>query len=532
MNTRTLLSHWSGRQKGVPAWRLERGDVTYEGLRSRVEARARHVEAMQIGAGDVVAVAVGDLQKRMEIVLSLLAIGAHVIVLPAEGKALAEALRVRDLLCDGSEDGGSKTAISDFAHLRLPSQKTRATAGVSIVRIGEVPEAVSLHGLPEVLAGSYAILGFGGQTVLRSHGFDPGSVITIMLATLSGGGTLVLDEGSGSDVESIMARVGNETANLCVAAADLVKLLEAGKKGVQWRAKPNRIICLGWHLDRAVAAQAADILGVEVHVAYPMFDVGHDTYSVVFGRKPAPRTGGTVTTRMRSMLVTMTEGGRQCAPGEPGRICLIAAADLEGAVLRPLGSGAPLGEIIRRSGVQVLETAMIARQYRDGFIELMQSERGATIIQGRLINLDAIERTALSFDLVRECVAVMRYEEGQPRIVAYASVRALRDGAAAQIRSWLRANLPSEMVPAYVVPLSHLPIDSLGRVDTHALMAIPVMDDPVVCRLTKEVAAVTGCEPTMMPLESGPFLRQPSGEIQVTASWAADVKKLVDGDLL
>jgi hypothetical protein len=219
-----------------------------------------------------------------------------------------------------------------------------------------------------------------------------------------------------------------------------------------------------------------------------MFDVGYDTYSLVFGatsRSTASRAG---TRRMRSLPVTLAAGFRQCAPSEIGELWIIAADDLEEIVLAPLRAGKSIGEIVLQEQVRPIPTGLIDRQYRGGVIELVEGRRGATVIGGRIVDMRKAERALLAQPEVKECVVVMRYEADEPRTIAYVGVRTLREDAVLNASASLRATLPSGIAIDYIVPLLSLPLDAAGAVDIAELMKIPVIDDVLVSRVAEKFA--------------------------------------------
>ncbi|HEX3126023.1 MAG TPA: amino acid adenylation domain-containing protein, partial [Thermoanaerobaculia bacterium] len=124
----------------------------------------------------------------------------------------------------------------------------------------------------------------------------------------------------------------------------------------------------------------------------------------------------------------------------------------------------PFGE----PGSRMYRTGDLARRLPDGSLEFLGRIDHQVKIRGFRIELGEVEAAMARHPDVREAVAVVREDEpGEKRLAAY--VVGTRDTAA--LRSFLQERLPEAMIPSAFVFLEALPVNASGKVDRGALPA-------------------------------------------------------------
>jgi acyl carrier protein len=88
-------------------------------------------------------------------------------------------------------------------------------------------------------------------------------------------------------------------------------------------------------------------------------------------------------------------------------------------------------------------------------------------IRGNRIELGEIESHLSKYPFVKEAAVIVSQKGNDKFLVAYyAAHKQLESG---ELRSFLSANLPAYMVPAYYVSLQSLPVNSNGKLNRNAL---------------------------------------------------------------
>jgi hypothetical protein len=107
----------------------------------------------------------------------------------------------------------------------------------------------------------------------------------------------------------------------------------------------------------------------------------------------------------------------------------------------------------------------------DGSLEFVGRRDHQVKLRGYRIELEEIGLAAAEHPTVSECVAILRADDADPRIVAYLVPRAERTVPIAELRSLLEARLPDYMIPSAFVVLNRLPLTTTGKLDQRALPA-------------------------------------------------------------
>lgn len=132
-----------------------------------------------------------------------------------------------------------------------------------------------------------------------------------------------------------------------------------------------------------------------------------------------------------------------------------------------------------RPGAKLYRTGDQVRRRADGTIEFLGRADRQVKINGKRVELDAVEACLRGLDGVRDVAAISRADRtGRRSIAAFVTLReGLRVGAG-ELRASLRADLPEFMVPAEITILEALPLTSAGKVDRRRLAERPSEPSP------------------------------------------------------
>ncbi len=160
------------------------------------------------------------------------------------------------------------------------------------------------------------------------------------------------------------------------------------------------------------------------------------------------------------------EAGRPCGPERPGELLLGGVCLADGYLGRPDLTEAsfvpgPDGDLVYRTGD-------LARWHPDGYLEYLGRIDDQVKLRGVRVELGEIEVVLGGHPAVAHAVVLLRDDAGPAaRLVAYVVVT--EPVRVADLRAYLRAQLPEYMVPSFFVQLSALPLTSSGKADRRAL---------------------------------------------------------------
>ncbi|MFI2612139.1 amino acid adenylation domain-containing protein [Kitasatospora sp. NPDC018619] len=123
-------------------------------------------------------------------------------------------------------------------------------------------------------------------------------------------------------------------------------------------------------------------------------------------------------------------------------------------------------------GARLYRTGDMVRRRADGDIEFAGRADDQVKIRGFRIELAEVEAALRRHPAVADAVVAARTDDGTPaRLVGYVVTAAGHPFPAAELRAHLEGVLPRYMVPAVLVELAALPLNSNGKVDRRALPA-------------------------------------------------------------
>jgi amino acid adenylation domain-containing protein len=127
----------------------------------------------------------------------------------------------------------------------------------------------------------------------------------------------------------------------------------------------------------------------------------------------------------------------------------------------------PFGET---PGARLYRTGDLARWRPDGALELVGRTDHQVKIRGFRVEPGEVEAALLRHPAVREAAAVARENTpGERRLAAYCVAVAGKRPTPAELRRWLKQELPEYMVPSTLSVLEALPLSPNGKVDRRAL---------------------------------------------------------------
>ncbi|MFL6197053.1 MAG: amino acid adenylation domain-containing protein, partial [Thermoanaerobaculia bacterium] len=171
-------------------------------------------------------------------------------------------------------------------------------------------------------------------------------------------------------------------------------------------------------------------------------------------------------------LLVLNRAGRLAGVGELGEIHIRSRQLARGY----LGDDALTAERFRPNpfvaspepGDRIYRTGDLGRYLPDGGVELAGRADSQVKLRGFRIELGEVEAAMARFPGVRKCVAVIREDEPERKLlVAYLVTPLPVDET--DLRAFLSARLPDSMVPSAFVVLPALPLTRTGKVDRRAL---------------------------------------------------------------
>ncbi len=126
-------------------------------------------------------------------------------------------------------------------------------------------------------------------------------------------------------------------------------------------------------------------------------------------------------------------------------------------VANPFGSG------------RLYRTGDFVRYLPSGDIEFIGRRDQQVKIRGYRVELGEIEAQLLTHTVIQDACVVAQEHQGDKALIAYVVSMPNVELPLATLRAYLQSKLPSYMIPAYFVPIAHLPRLLNGKVDQRAL---------------------------------------------------------------
>jgi amino acid adenylation domain-containing protein len=123
------------------------------------------------------------------------------------------------------------------------------------------------------------------------------------------------------------------------------------------------------------------------------------------------------------------------------------------------------------SNSRLYRTGDRAKYLADGNIEFLGRIDDQVKIRGHRVELGEIEAALNQHPAVRECVVVARARDSllEQSLIGYVVPKQQPDLSVAELRGYLKENLPEYMIPSVFMPLDDLPLTPNGKIDRNAL---------------------------------------------------------------
>ena len=479
--------------------------LSYTELNRRANRLAHWLRARDVGPEIPVAVA---MERSIDWVVAMLAIwkagGAYVPLDPAyPGPRLAALLA----------DAGARVLLTQL-HLADKLPETSATTLVvdADSAVGTLPD----HDLPVTAAGAtlaYLIHTSGSagrpkgvmieQRSLVNHllamrkrfrpdaadcvlvtsaiGFDQ-SIWQVLFPLISGARVALPESDGRQSPDDVVADIRRHRVTILRIVPTLLAALVDGP-GLRTCATLRLAICAGEALERSLARAFAAQCGAQlVNACGPteatfvslLWDYRDDAEGsgLPIGR-PIDNVRAYVLDRVDQPVPIGVYGELCIAGAGVGRGYCGLADSSQAFVADPFGTD-PTARMYR--------TGDIVRYRADGNIEFLGRRDGQVKIRGVRVELGEIEATLATRPEIKACV-VERWRDagGDDRLVAYCVARDGHSVDPAELRAFLRATLPSYMVPLHYVGLDSLPLTLSGKVHRQAL-PVPTRDQESASR--------------------------------------------------
>jgi amino acid adenylation domain-containing protein len=120
--------------------------------------------------------------------------------------------------------------------------------------------------------------------------------------------------------------------------------------------------------------------------------------------------------------------------------------------------------------IKVYKTGDVAKWDENGELDFIGRIDNQVKIRGYRIELGDIETKLLAYESVETAVVIVNtIREGNKQLVAYVVLKNNSPNDSSDIKKFLKQNLPEYMVPAHIVVLDKMPLNSSEKIDRKAL---------------------------------------------------------------
>jgi amino acid adenylation domain-containing protein len=169
-------------------------------------------------------------------------------------------------------------------------------------------------------------------------------------------------------------------------------------------------------------------------------------------------------------ILLLDDDGNDVGIGAIGEITVRSFYLAEGYWRNERLSGEKFCSDPRNSKKRVYRTGDLAYRLADGCLVHAGRKDFQTKIRGHRVEISEVEIALLRYKGVKQAAVVARTDEERgTRLIAYAAAQKGRKLTARELREFLIAHLPGQMVPSVFVVLNSLPLTASGKIDRRAL---------------------------------------------------------------
>ncbi|ALU43405.1 non-ribosomal peptide synthetase [Pseudoalteromonas rubra] len=488
----TLISQQSAKTPDAIAIRFATHSLSYLELEQRTNQLAHYLNAQGIGAEDKVALV---FERSIEMVVSILGVvKAGAAYVPLEPSLPA------DRIAYIASSSGLSLFLGDHSLARLDSLADLAPrVELSALALEQYPLNLPTHDIPGTQL-AYVIYtsgstgkpkGVGNQhsaiynriawqqsaypigvddKVLQKtpFGFDV-SVWEFFWPLMYGAELIVAQPGAHKDSTQLIDTINHFGVTTLHFVPSMLQAF-LGHEAVSTATSIRQILCSGEALPSEVQAQAISKLpGIKVYNLYgpteAAVDVSHFT---CHGNANLPVPIGAPIAGIR--LYVLDRALNLCPQGIAGELYIAGAGLARGYVSRPdLSAERFVADPIAADGSRMYRSGDLVSWNAQGQLDYLGRIDHQVKIRGFRIELGEIEAALYASSGVREAVVVADDSGAATRLVAYVSAAAEQTLEGEQLKSLLAEALPEYMIPAVIMVLDTLPLNSNGKIDRKAL---------------------------------------------------------------
>jgi natural product biosynthesis luciferase-like monooxygenase protein/amino acid adenylation domain-containing protein len=475
-----LFEAVAARDPQAPAVLWDGGSLSYGELDRWANRLARRLRAQGVGPETAVAL---DLERSPELVVAMLAVlkaGGFYVPLDAADPEERRAMILEDAgapvridredvnAAESDEpDGGLDVRVDagSLAYVIYTSGSTGRPKGVAIPHRAIVRLAVNTD---------YLRLGPGDRVAHASNTAFDAATFEVWSSLLAGAALVVIPR----EVVLSPATLGAEYRRLGITAAfltaalfnEVVRADPASLGGVRDLIAGGEALSLRRTREARAAMPEQRLINGYGPTESTTFAAWHPVAAVPEGAVSIPIGLPLANTRIHLLDRHL----RPVPVGVPGELCIAGEGLARGYLHRPdLTAERFVPDPFDSEEGRLYRTGDLARRREDGAVEFLGRIDSQVKIRGFRVELGEIEAALAQAPGVRECAVVAREEDGGRRLVAWV---ALEEGAAPDLRGFLRQRLPEAMIPAAFAVLDTFPRTASGKVDRRALA---LLDLPV-----------------------------------------------------
>lgn len=182
--------------------------------------------------------------------------------------------------------------------------------------------------------------------------------------------------------------------------------------------------------------------------------------------------------------------------GVAGELLIGGAGLAQGYLDRPARTAAAFVPHPFCKGGRLYRTGDRAVRLADGGIKYLGRSDGQLKVRGQRVESGEIEAALITAGAQQSKVSIVHAAAGDGQVIAWVTPATL-DGAT--LRLALQRILPGGLIPAVIVPVSNLPLNANGKIDTRTLIPLEMHNDPIIERpATKLQRIIAGVWQTVL----------------------------------